>query len=182
MLWTNSVQYRVTVRWSDLFGDIEGQFESRQNAEFLAGVDELTAAERASVELAARLAAAMSRSVVLHLDMGVAVEGTIMDATPSWVLLREGPRDHLVPLNAVVGVTGLPDRSIPVGAIERKLTLGHALRALQGERTKVMVEAPGVRFRGVIAAVGADHVDVLEDSGRGRVAVPFRAISRVMSV
>lgn len=170
------------MRWSDLFGDLEGQLESRENAEFQAGVDELTAAERASVELAARLAAAKSQSVTIQLEMGAAVAGTITDATPGWVLLRDGPREHLVPLTAIVGVTDLTDRSIPVGPIERTLTLGHALRALQAEGAKVMVEARGIRFRGMIVAVGADHVDVLEDSGRERIAVPFWTLTRVMSV
>lgn len=182
MLWTGSIPYRVIVRWNDLFSDLEGQFASRESAQFRAGVEELAAAERASVELAARLTAARSQSVTVKLEMGSAVTGTVMDATPSWVLLREGPRDHLVPLSSIVGVTDLPDRSLPIGRIERKLTLGHALRALQGEGVKVMVEARGTRFRGVIAAVGADHVDVLEDPGRGRVTVPFWTLTKVTSV
>lgn len=182
MLWTRLVPYRVTVRWNDLFSDLEGQFAARESAEFRAGVEELTVAERASVELAARLGAARSQPVTIHLEVGSTVAGTVMDATPTWVLLRDGTRDHLVPLSSIVGVTGLPDRSLPVGEIERKLTLGHALRALQGESAKVVVEARGTRFRGVIAAVGADHIDILEDPGRQRVTVPFWTLTRVTSV
>jgi hypothetical protein len=181
MLWTTSVPYRVIVRWNDLFGDLEGQFASAESAEFEAEVAELAIAERASVELAARLGAVGSDPLVVHLEGGTVVRGTLADATPSWILLHEGKRDHLVPLAAIVGLAGLPDRSLPWGEVERRLSLGHALRILAGARVRVVVETPGSDFQGTIVAVGADHCDILLDSGADRVAVPFAALRRVTS-
>lgn len=181
MLWTTSVPYRVIVRWNDLFGDLEGQFASAQNAEFEAEVAALAIAERASVELAARIRAAGSDPLGVRLEGGSVVWGTITDVTPTWILLHEGKREHLIPLAAIVGITGVTDRSVPWGEVERRLSLGHALRALSSAGARVITETKGGDFRGTIAAVGADHCDILLDSDGGCVAVPFSAFRRVTS-
>jgi sRNA-binding regulator protein Hfq len=181
MLWTTKVPYRVFVRWNDLFGDLEGQFASAVSQEFAVEVAELTIAERASVELAARLRVVGSDPVIVHLAGGSVLRGEISDVTPTWILLREGRREHLVPLAAVVGVVGVPNRSLPWGEVERRLTLGHALRVLADAGARVVVETQGSEFRGVVAAVGADYCDVLLDSGSDRVSVPFTALRRVTS-
>jgi hypothetical protein len=151
------------------------------SAEFEAEVTELAIAERASVELAARVRAADSGSLVVHLVGGTVLRGTLADVTPSWMLLHEGKREHLVPLTAIAGLVGITDRSLPVGEVERRLTLGHALRILAAAKARVVAETAGGIFRGTIAAVGADHFDVLLESGMDRVAIPFAALARVTS-
>ncbi|MCJ7827464.1 MAG: hypothetical protein MUP36_04430 [Demequinaceae bacterium] len=169
------------MRWNDLFGDLEGQFASAVSAEFAVEVAELTVAERASVEMAARLRAIGSEPVVVHLEGGSVLRGVVSDVTPTWILIHEGRHEHLIPLAAIVGIGGVPDRSLPGGEVERRLSLGHALRILADAGARVVVETPGCDFRGIVGAVGADHCDVLLDSGSGRVAVPFTALRRVTS-
>ncbi|MBN2176684.1 MAG: hypothetical protein JW722_03400 [Demequinaceae bacterium] len=169
------------MRWNDLFGDLEGQFASAVSQEFAVEVAELTVAERASVELAARLRAVGSDQVVVHLAGGSVLRGVVSDVTPTWILMREGRREHLVPLTAIAAVVGAPDRSLPWSEVERRLSLGHALRVLADAGVRVVIETQGSEFRGVISAVGADHCDVLPDSGSDRVSVPFSAVRRVTS-
>ncbi len=164
-----------------MFGDLEGQFAAAHDAEFATEVLELATAERASVPLAERLASAPQASVVIHLVGGTVLRGTIADANPSWLLLHEGAREHLVPTGAVGAVEGAPDASVPFRDIERRLTLGHALRLVARDGARVLVETAGGEFRGKIGAVGADHCDVQVESGRDAVAVPFSALRRVTS-
>jgi len=118
---------------------------------------------------------------VVHLEGGSALRGTIADVTPAWILLHEGKRDHLVPLAAIVGITGVTDRSLPWGEVERRLSLGHALRILSSAGARVVAETKGGDFQGSISAVGADHCDIQLESGTGCVAVPFSALRRVTS-
>lgn len=169
------------MRWSDLFGDLEGQLAAARDADFAQEVAELAVAERASVDLASRLAAARGQAVIVHLRGGAVVRGEMSDATPSWVLLREGARDHLIPGTAISAVEGAADRSLPWGGVERRLGLGHALRALAEDYAPVVVSTDGAEFRGRMAAVGADHLDLTPDSGGASVVVPFWAILRVSS-
>jgi sRNA-binding regulator protein Hfq len=169
------------VRWNDLFGDLEGQLAAAHDAEFATEVLELATAERASVALSERLAAAPGVTVVLHLVGGTVLRGAVADANPSWVLLHDSAREHLVPTGAIAAVEGAPDGSVPLREIERRLTLGHALRLVARDASPVLVETSGGEFRGKIGAVGADHCDVVLDSGRGALAVPFSALRRVTS-
>jgi hypothetical protein len=169
------------VRWDALFGDLEGQLSAAHSAEFATEVLELATAERASVGLAERLVAAPSAAVVVHLRGGSIIRGTITDANPSWVLLRDGPREHLIPTKAIAAVEGIPDASVPFAELECRLTLGHALRAIAREGGSVVVETEGGEFRGRIRAVGADHCDIELDASRGGIALSFGALRRVTS-
>ena len=166
-----------------MFGDLEGQFASAENAGFEAEVAELAIAERASVDLAARLRAAVGTpdTVTLHLAGAGVVRGVVTDATPSWVLLQDGAREHLVPVAAIAAASPIPQRSLPWGEVEGRLTLGHALRALAESGAAVIVETTGGEFRGRVASVGADHVDVKPGAQVAAVVVPFGALRRVTS-
>lgn len=163
-----------------MFGDLEGQLSAAESAAFEAGVRELQEAERATVGLAARLAASRGVRVVVALRDGSEATGTVTDASSTWLLLSDGPREHLVPLGAVSAIAGASNVADSLGAVASSLGLGHALRALARERAEVIVSADGARWRGIVARVGKDHLDLRTDGDR-EIAVAFGAIVEVTS-
>ncbi len=169
------------MRWIELFNDLEGQLAAAHSAEFEASVAELTTAERASITLAARLAASLGAQVVLVLEGGELTSGTVVDATAQWVLVNDGPRQHLIPVAAIASARGVSARAAQVGEVAARLTLGHALRALARDRARVTILTGGGELRGRVGRVGADHLD-LETEGADPVAVPFSQVRRVTSV
>lgn len=161
-----------------MFADLEGQLAAERAANFQADVAELTRAERAAVELTSRVIAQRGAEVVLALVTGDTVRGTVADAAAQWVLLADGGRQVLVPRSAVAAVHGLGVRARAATEVERRLSLGHALRALSRDRARVVVRTRGHELSGIVGAVGADYVDIAagEDAA---VAVPFDAIVSV---
>lgn len=171
------------MRWSSLFADLEAQLEAAESRERLAAVPELTRAERAGVALADRLRAGTSAPLRLTLRGGEVVSGRLVDVTPQWVLLEDDAREHLVPAAAVALVSGLPSTAAPpASGVVRRLTLGHALRAVARDRSVVRVRVDGGSVLGRVDGVGRDHLDVTlvqQDSGRPsgeRCAVPWSAL------
>ena len=169
------------MRWIDLFNDLEGQLAAAHSAEFEASVTELTTAERASIALAARIVASLESEVALVLEGGEIVNGAVVDATVQWVLVSDGPRQHLIPVAAIASARGVSARAAQVGPVASGLTLGHALRALARNRTRVTILTAGGELSGSVVSVGADHLD-LETEGALSVAVAFHQVRRVTSV
>ena len=179
------------MRWEALFADMEGQLEAANAADVLAGVPDLTRAERATVTLPGRLRAARTGTLVIRLRGGELVSGSVVDVAEQWVLLGDGARRALVPLAAVTAVRGLETASHPgTGVVGRRLGLGHALRALARDRVAVRVVTRGWETSGRLDRVGADHVDVAvvppdaerRTGGAATTwAVPFAAIEVVHS-
>jgi hypothetical protein len=170
------------MRWNDLFADLEGQLSAAAAAQFNAEVSELTRAERASVELAARAVATLGGPVTVTLRGGDQVSGTVADASPQWLLVTQGARQHLIPLDAAQVIGGLSAQAAPLSEVERRLSIGHALRALSQDRARVIVQTDALELAGVIGTVGADHMDVATSVGsQARVTVPFAAIIQVRS-
>jgi len=170
------------MRWDHLFADLEGQLSAASVAQFNAEVSELTRGERAAVELSARMKASVGSQVRLMLRDGDYVEGDVKDASAQWLLVSSARSHHVVPLHAVMTVTGLGVRAAPMTEVERRLTLGHAMRALSRDRARVAVHTDAGLCTGVIGAVGADHMDVATSVGsRSQVTVPFAAIVQVRS-
>ncbi len=173
------------MRWEALFDDMEAQLAAARTAALRADVAELTRAERATVGLVDRLRAAQGSAVALRLAAGEPLRGTLVDVAHEWVLLDLGGAQRaLVPVGAVVAVGGLGAHAAPAaGAVERRLGLGHALRALARDRAVVRVGVAGDEVVGRLDGVGADHVDVggLDGApGRRPVwTVPFAAITTV---
>ncbi|GEA88619.1 hypothetical protein [Cellulomonas cellasea] len=169
------------MRWEALFADLEAQLGAARATEAAADVAELTRAERATVELGSRLRAAHGH--VLTLRSGAArVTGTVLDVAEQWVLLADGPARWLVPTAGVTAVRGLPLHAAPApGAVERRLSLGHALRAVARDRATVRVVLDDEELSGRVDRVGADHLDLtVPDPRPGAVwAVPFRAVRAV---
>ncbi|WP_186816528.1 hypothetical protein [Cellulomonas aerilata] len=178
------------MRWEALFADMEGQVDAANTADLLAGVPDLTRAERATVTLAGRLRAAGSAEVVLRVRSGELVSGSVVDVADQWVLLGDEVRRALVPSASVVGARGLERASSPeVGVVGRRLGLGHALRALARDRAAVRVVTIGGELAGRLDRVGSDHVDLVAVADGPRSAgtspttwaVPFAAIDVVHS-
>ncbi|WP_125776825.1 hypothetical protein [Antribacter gilvus] len=173
-------------RWELLFGDLEAQAAAQDVAEADALVSELTRAEHATITVADRFRAGIGVAVVVDLLDGEPVRGTVREAADEWVLLQgaapAGPAQHLVPLRAVTGVSGLGRHAAP-GSRRDGAGLGPVLRALQRGRSFVLVRTLGGRVAGRIGRVGRDHLDVddLTRPGGARL-VPFGALLCVSEV
>lgn len=177
--------YGSVVRWESLFADLEGQLDAAQRADLRAELAERVRAERAVVDLADRLRSATGARLRVWLAGGGLAEGEVVDVATQWLLLADGPRRVLVPAHAVVGLAGAPPVAAPpAGVVERRLSLGHALRALARDRVPVVVAADGYELAGRVERVGADHLDVLSTHGDPRVerTVPFAALRAVRTV
>jgi hypothetical protein len=173
------------MRWDDLFADLAGQLEAGLGAERAELVAELTRAEGAGIALADRCRAHRG-ALRLSLVDGEVLTGEVTDAGPDWLLVSAAPHEHLVPLSAVASAAGLTERAAASEGVPfARLGITSALRALARDRQVVRVVALGTELVGMVAAVGADHLDVApiaSDTMRptgDRVTVPLRALVRV---
>ena len=180
------------MRWEDLFADLESQWDAEQRRELDAEVADRTRRERATVTLGDRLAGAGAAPVSVTLRDGSRIGGRVADVGDGWFLLGEPGRvTCLVPMAAVVSVTGLAARAVE-GSVGRRFGLGYALRAVSRDRAVVRVtDATGATCTGTIDAVGSDHVELAEHAAdlprrpenvTGRRVVPFAAIVLVRPV
>ena len=181
------------MRWTSLFADLEAQFEAAEAAELELEVRDRTRREAALIRTVDRLRAARGAEVVLALPGTGPLPGVLRDAGEDWVLLEQpGAREVLVPLAAVLSVTGLGRRATQdTGEVARRLDLRWALRGLARARTPVQVGlVDGSVLSGTLDRVGADHVDLAEHvAGQERRApsvlgvrlVPLSALALVRS-
>jgi len=182
------------MRWRGLFDDLEAQFEAARAAELAGEVAERTRRELALLRLVDRLRAAEGAAVVLSLPAAGVLRGRLLDAGSDWLLVEEGGgREVLVPLAAVLGVTGLGPRSAAPddGPVAKRLDLRWALRGLARSRAGVSVTlVDGTLVTGTLDRVGADHLDLAEHGlGEARRAgavrqvrvVPLAAVALVRS-
>lgn len=179
------------MRWADLFADLEGQWDAAAAADLADEVADRARREAARLGMADRLRAAGGRAIVATVAGAGPVQGTVLDSGPDWALLSAGPADALVPLAAILGITGLDPRAAAdpaaAGPVEAGRTLVLALRLLARDRAPVMctlVDSSWVT--GTIARVGADHLELAEHgpgerpvAGAGYRLVPFAAIGVV---
>lgn len=155
------------VRWERLFDDLEARFEEAQRAELAAEVADRTRREVARVRLADRLRGALGHPVSCQALGAGRVEGTLRAVGPEWLLLDEGAgREALLPLPAVLAVSGLGLRSAPPGlegAVARRLGLGHCLRVVARDRSAVALRlVDGSTVTGTVDRVGADFLELAE--------------------
>ena len=144
------------MRWEALFADMEAQLDAARTADLAAEVVELTRAERATVAVADRLRAARGAALTVRTDGGEQVSGILRDASAQWILLDAQGRSSLVPIGAVTAIRGLtPHSAGEGGVVERRLTLGHALRALARDRVIVQIVTHGGELTGRVERVGA---------------------------
>lgn len=171
--------YRVGVRWDSLFADLQAQWEAELRAGDDAEIRDLAQAEAAGTRFGDRLRARRGASLTLRLADGSDRVGTVGDVAQEWVLLAEGERRHLVPVAAIALAWPLAGAAPAPSAIERGLGLGHVLRALAGEGQDVVVRTHGGDHTGLLARVGADHIDVAATTGV--LSVPWSALLSVSS-
>ena len=173
------------MRWSALFDDLEAQFAAAEAAELAGEVAERSRIEAGRVLLVDRLAAACGHPVALSLPGLGVVRGTLVDAGVDWLLLDEGGgREALVPLSALLGVTGVGRAAAPPdagGEVGKRLDLRWALRGLARGRAGVaVVLRDGATVHGTLDRVGADHVDLAEHPpGEARRAGLVRSVRLV---
>ncbi len=149
-----------------------------EHAQFQTEVQDLTRSERAGIELAARLVSAKGLPIALTLIDGETVRGVLVDAAAQWLLLGATGPQTLVPVRAIALVSGLPPRTTELTEVEKRLGIGHALRALARDRARVIVDTVAGSTSGLVGMVGADFIEVSTTVGAS-VAVPIAAITRV---
>lgn len=152
------------MRWERLFDDLEARWGEEERAASRAEIADRTRRELATVTLVSRLAG-QEGPVELLLPGGRRLCAPVGDLGDGFVVLTEGTRRWLVPLGAIVQVTGLPRRSAGPRVVTRvrRFGLGAALRAIARDRAGVVVDdRAGRQLTGSIDAVGADHVDIVE--------------------
>lgn len=172
------------MRWRGLFDDLEAQFEAAQAGELVGEVAERTRRETALIRLVDRLRAAEGACVTLTLPGAGVLRGCLLDAGADWLLVEEpGGREVLVPLAAVLGVTGLGPRTAAPdeSPVAKRLDLRWALRGLARSRTGVALGLlDGSLVTGTLDRVGADHLDLAEHGpGEARRAGAVRSVRLV---
>ena len=172
------------MRWQELFDDLEAQFDAAQAVELAGEVVERTRRELALVRLADRLRAAERAPLTVTLPGAGPVRGRLLDTGVDWLLLEEsGAREVLVPLAAVLGVTGLGPRAAAPddSPVAKRLDLRWALRGLARSRTGVALGlVDGSTVTGTLDRVGADHLDLAEHGlGEARRAGAVRQVRLV---
>lgn len=153
------------MRWDDLFADLTAQLTEAQWAEQAADLADRTRAEAAGLHLVDRLRPLVGARCALAVRTGETVDGLLLDVGAEWALLAESsPRQALVPLAAVVAVSGAARRTSPPGSegvVGRRLRLGYALRALARDRSPVALTLlDGATRSGTLDRVGADFVEL----------------------
>lgn len=170
------------MRWNDLFADLEGQLGAAADAQFTADVADRTRGERASVPLESRLAAAVGAHVSVTVSDGERVRGVLSEVAATWVLVNETGRQSLIPTGGIVAVGGLPVRAIGLSVVARRLSIGHALRALSRDRAEVVLATVTEQQSGVIVQVGADYAELGDRQSHTTTVIPFTSMVRVTSV
>lgn len=175
----------MRVRWRALFDDLEAQAAAIDAADHAMEVADRTRRETALVGLLDRLRAHEGGPLVLTVQGVGAVRGGLLDTGVDWLLLEEdGGREVLVPLRAVLTLTGLGQRSEAPGSageVASRLDLRWALRGLARSRSPVVVVLlDGSSVFGTLDRVGADHLDLAEhEPGEARRAAAVRQVSTV---
>lgn len=180
------------MRWELFFGDLETQLQAASAHDFEAHINELARIDAAQLRFADALRGARDSRVSFVMVTGTAFHGIVQQVHAGWVLVREGERSLVLPLEKISRVHGMgraratDDRKVPY-------TLASALRVLARNRAAVLVECDGrvpATCRGVLDHVGADYVQLLQladgigrdaENQGGRVLIPIAQIASIAS-
>lgn len=148
----------------EVLDDLEQQAEALYDAERDAELADRSRAEYQQVTLAARLMASVGRDVSLEVRGVGAVTGHLDRVNAQWCLVRGPQQDWIVPLSALMTLSGVSDRAVPEVAWSpvAKLGLGSALRRLAeaGERCVVHLRDE-TAYDGVVGRVGQDFLELV---------------------
>jgi hypothetical protein len=148
-----------------LFADLEAQLVAAEAADLDSEVRDRTRRESGLVGLVDRVGGAHGQPLAVTVVGGGVQRGVLRDSGPDWLLLEQlAQAELLVPVHAVLGISGLRARTAPVGGggqVARRLDLRWALRGLARNRTGVrVVLRDGSALGGTVDRVGADHVEL----------------------
>jgi hypothetical protein len=162
-----------------VFDDLEQQAEGLSLAARDTDVAELGRAEYAEVDLAARLHASVGRVVRLDVAGWGRHEVGLERVGRDCALVRAGGPVTVVNLDHLRGASRLDPgaRPEPLRRVTARLGLASALRHLAEEVDRVtLVRVDGDRRTGRLGRLGADFLELLEESGQVEV-VPLAALA-----
>ncbi|WP_143556928.1 hypothetical protein [Serinibacter salmoneus] len=168
------------MRWDDLFADLSGQAEALEEDALTEDALALTRDEESAIVLGDRVRALIGCEISLAVEGGERHGGVLLDATRSWLVLREGTQRRLVPVHAITWLEGIQRVAPAPPASEVGLGIGHALREWSRSDGITGVEVTGRRLDGALVRIGADHLELVLQEGERTVAVPFTAIRSVL--
>lgn len=155
------------MRWQQLFGDLQAQFEHEETAAERAEAGSRARAEIGGLALGDRLRGSVGAQLSVTVRGAGQLGGALHEVGPDWLLLSDGPgTDALVATAAVRAVSGLGRRTgapEPPGSVRGRLDLRWALRGLARDRAAVQVVLDdGSVLSGTLDRVGADYVELAE--------------------
>jgi hypothetical protein len=167
------------MRWEELFGDLEGQFDAAESAELATEVADRTRREISTLRFVDRLRPAIGRPIDVRLRGASTVGGRLAALGPDWFLVAQtGTRETLVATHAVLSIGGLAAQSaspMSEGVVAARLDFPFALRTISRDRSPVAISlVDGSQVSGTIDRVGADFIEVAEHAAgevRRRAAV-----------
>ena len=164
--------------WVD--ADLASQLAGRERFDVDLTAADLAVAEWAGLSLADRWLAWRGSSVTVGLRDGTACSGLVEDALTDAVVLTAPGADVLIPSTAVAWCRGTSSR--PRGRPSRiPRSAASVLREWSGRRREVLVVADGLNFHGFVSRVGADHLDVSEESLKATTTIAWSAVVRVQA-
>ena len=152
-----------------LFDDLEQQAEGMHLADRDADVADLSLAEYAGVNLAARLHAALGLDLQVRLVGGHAVGGRLARLGEDWLLLVDRTAEWVVRHAGIAGVSGLANRADhqETWSVMDRLTLRTVLRGLSGGHEHCLVRfVDGSQVEGRMGRVGSDFFELHVGDGR----------------
>lgn len=177
------------MRWEALFDDLEVQWSAQRTLQLEADVAEAVEWERAQILLVDRLRAGVGAQLQITMQDGGRFGLLVQRVGADWISGRAGAQSLILPIRAIISIEGLPARAQPETSHTRRLLgMGSPLRALARSREAVIVAGVGGELgRGVIAHVGADHLDVAVNCaggapGRGQWRIRTIALASVVLV
>lgn len=152
-----------TLRWVDLFADLESQVTGLARAERDGEIAERTRIDFGRLTLAARLRGTLGHPVELHCRGADACRGRLDRIGPDWVLVADAGTEWLAPTAALTVVTGLGRHSEVTPGGPTELSLRSVLRRIAQDRSPVRVALVDSTVRaGTIDRVGVDFFELAE--------------------
>jgi hypothetical protein len=184
-----NARYHLSMRWQELFADLEAHAHGWQLAEREIEVADRTRGEVAQIRLVSRLRHRAGAPIRLHVMGAGRVAGRLTRVGPDWALLTT-PDETVVATAAIAVVHDLPWESTPpesISPVSARTRLTSVLRAIARDRSTVVIcLRDAVTLVGTPDRVGADWLDLaVHEAGQAprrstvlsRTTVPLAAIA-----